>query len=70
MPRAAAVLAAFFLLCPTARTQGAVCEDLKPLRASGTLLTTDSGEPVQLRGVNFGNWLVIESAFLGEDIGD
>ena len=70
MPRAAVVLAAFFLLSPAARAQGAVCEDLKPLRASGTLLTADSGEPVQLRGVNFGNWLVIESAFLGEDIGD
>jgi len=70
MPRIAVGLAAFLLLAAPAGARGAVCEDLKPLRASGTMLTTDSGQPVELRGVNFGNWLVIESAFLGEDIGD
>jgi glucan 1,3-beta-glucosidase len=38
---------------------------LRPLHVAGTSLVDDQGHAVVLRGVNFGNWLVLETYFYG-----
>lgn len=43
---------------------------LSSLRVHGIQLVDDNGDPVILRGVNFGNWLVLEPFFLGVRFSD
>src|SRR5438045_1664645 len=45
-------------------------DDLPALHVSGTKLVDEKGAPVQLRGVNFGCWLLLEPHFLGMSFGD
>ena len=45
-------------------------EELPALKIKGTKIVDDKGAPVQLRGVNFGCWLLLESHFLGMSFRD
>lgn len=44
--------------------------ELRPLRVEGNRLVDDRGDSVILRGVNFGNWFVLETYFYGTDFPD
>ena len=44
--------------------------NLPPLRVEGTRLVDPSGQPVDLRGTNVGNWLILEMWMLGADGGE
>lgn len=64
--RAAAAATALAVLCvPFCAGAG-----LAPLHIEGENLVDPSGRPVLLRGVNFGNWLVLESYFYGAKFPD
>src|SRR5437763_17159451 len=64
IPRFALVL---FITTATAAVRA---DDLPALRISGTKLVDEKGTPVQLRGVNFGCWLLLEQHFLGMSFRD
>src|SRR5665213_1733488 len=51
-------------------TLSASAHALSPLHTRGGDLVDASGETVILRGVNFGNWLVLETYFYGVKFSD
>jgi endoglucanase len=66
MPKFSPVLAILFLIL----ANGTGAAELPALRIKGTKLVDEKGIVIQLRGVNFGCWLVPESHFLGQSFRD
>jgi glucan 1,3-beta-glucosidase len=68
-----ALLVALLMLVaigPGAAQQKSKESTLSALRIQGTKLVDSAGKPVLLRGVNLGNWLLLESHFTGLEFKD